>query len=985
MRRDEATYKELVVRKRARAGGHGTFQLPRRLLAAVNLVVAGCVGGPFTAEAVRAAERRPAQVPMVDPATLDPKIPTPDSIIGHAIGDQAVRYEPMVRYLRAIDEASPVVQLTPYATSHEGRTLFYLTISNEKNLARLGEIKAANAKLADPRKLSGDDEARRIIDSLPGIAWMAYSIHGDELSSTDAAVQLAYQLAAGKDNATRVFREELVIHVDPLMNPDGRERHLSALQPLSGRVPNSDVQAMSHTGLWAAGRGNHYLFDMNRDWLMQAHPETRGRAAKILEWNPHLVVDSHEMGSLDTYLFDPPREPLNLNLSDSVMNWRRRFSVDQAKAFDRFGWSYYTKEWYEEWYPGYTNAWTSLLGAIGILYEQASVDGSAVKQESGHTLTYREAVHHHLVSSLANLESLRANRKAILTDYLAEKRRAVGADNAAGEALLVPPPSDGALLTRFTDLLNRHGIEFGFSPAPFQANVVVDLWGRRTDRKSMPEGTLVVRGAQPHRRLIHALLDFDPHMSDAFLLDERKDLENRRGTRVYDITAWNLGMAFGLDAHWAANVDEVTLRKPQARTGARLTEKPGYGYLIDGASADVYRLLARLLPLECKARVAIEPFAINGKEYEPGSLLIRVHENADDVLQQVNAAADGLEVEIRGTNTALCEKGPDLGGKKFALLQSPRIALATQWPISTTSFGSLWYLLDERLGLRVSPINIQTIAMMDLRKYNLLVLPDSWSVEALGAILDENTRKKVRAWIEGGGTLIAVGGSAAFLCDKDKGLSTVRLRQDVLDQLPAYEESLKRERSARSVQVDAAAVWGPATPKPLENNAATSTPAPPSEPAATPSGVKPATPPDVEALKREDVWLRNFSPGGAIVAATLNLEHWLCFGLPPDGPGADRLPVLLGGPHAFYSKEPVETPVRLVGKDNLRLSGLLWPEARQRWGDTPYATVEKLGNGQIILFATDPFFRGYFESTGRMFLNAVLLGPGLGATQAVPW
>ncbi|MCH7631661.1 MAG: hypothetical protein IIB59_00485 [Planctomycetes bacterium] len=297
-------------------------------------LLAGCIGAAPSAIAVGDAPDRQPQHPFVDPATLNAAIPTPQSVVGHTMGDGAIRYEPLVRYLHTLADASPLVTLTPYATSHEGRTLYYLTITSVDNHARLDAIKADNAKLADPRTLGPSAAADTIIDSLPGIAWLAYSIHGDELSSTDAAVQLAYQLAAGKDASTKRLREQLVIHIDPLMNPDGRERYLSQLQHLTGKVANTDHQAMQHSGLWSAGRGNHYFFDMNRDWLMLVQPETRGRVHAIGEWNPHLVVDSHEMGSLDTYLFDPPRRPFNVNISEANMKWRRRFSADQAKAFD---------------------------------------------------------------------------------------------------------------------------------------------------------------------------------------------------------------------------------------------------------------------------------------------------------------------------------------------------------------------------------------------------------------------------------------------------------------------------------------------------------------------------------------------------------------------------------------------------------------------------------------------------------------------------
>lgn len=952
---------------------------------------AGCVSAPRAAQAAGGDEGVKPLAPFVEPDTLDSKVPTPASVIGHVMGDGAVRYDEWVRYLKVLADASPLVTLTPYAESHEGRTLYFATITNEANHARLDRIRADNAKLADPRKLGSPGEATTIIETLPGIAWMAYNIHGDELSSTEAAVQLAYQLAAGTDEATQRLRDELVIHIDPSMNPDGRERYLNQLQSLTGKIPNSDYQAMQHSGLWSAGRGNHYLFDLNRDWLPQVHPETRGRAAKMLEWNPHLVVDSHEMGSLDTYLFDPPREPINGNQSAKTLEWRRRFSQDQAEAFDRHGWSYYTREWYEEWYPGYTNAWAGLQGSIGILYEQAGVNAASIKQPAGNVLTYRDAVHHQLVSSLANLESLRANRKQIMADFTADREWAVAPERSGTETLLVTPPTDPALLGRFADLLTRHGIEVGVAAAAFETKGATDLWGNRVDSKLLPPGTLVVRAAQPRRRLLLALLEFDPHMTDAFLADERKDLENHRGTRIYDITAWNVCMAYGLDAYWAEVASPVPLNGLPKNAAEPLTARPAYGFLADGASGDNYRLAARLLEKDVKVRVATEAFTIGGHAYQPGTLLIRNGENVADVVDALSEASADLEVTVRPAETARSQQGPDLGGQRFGLLTQPRIAIASQWPVSSTSFGAIWHLLDARIGLRVSPINLQSISGIDLRAYNVLVLPDTWGAGALGAILNEGVRASLKAWLEAGGTLVAVGDAAAFLAAEERGLSSVRLRHDVLEELPVFAETVKKERSARDVKINPGEVWGTSEPASSGTNG--------EDDDATEKGRNEAADEenkakhkegsgsagDAKAREREDEWRRVFSPLGVIARASLDPEHWLTFGLPAYPHTADELPVLISGSSVLMAKYPVATPVRLADEPKVRLAGLMWPEARKRWANSAYATVERVGNGQIILFVTNPIFRGYFEGTGRLLLNALLFGPGLGASQAVPW
>jgi len=965
------------------------YNAATKLTVFFTMLAAGCASSPVTAQPARALDANHGFRPVQGPAraeapysmgrgTVDPSVPTPESVIGYAIGDGAVHYDAMVRYLHALVEASPRVTLTPYAKSHEDRTLYYLTITSEANHAKLAEIKADNAKLADPRKLTGDDEANGILDTLPGVAWLAYCIHGDELSSTDAALEVAYQLAAGTDDEIRRLRDELVVNIDPLQNPDGRERYLGQIQQLNGKVPNPDYQAMQHRGLWSAGRGNHYLFDMNRDWLMQVHPETQGRAAKMLEWNPHLVVDSHEMGSLDTYLFDPPREPFNVDLSEDNLRWRRRFSADQAKAFDSHGWSYYTQEWYSEWYPGYTNAWANLHGAIGILYEQAGVGGTLIKRAAGDVLTYPESVHHHVVSSFANLGTLRANHRAILSDYLDDRRWAVSEAQSGAEVFLLPPPADRPLFERFIELLERQGVESSFASGAFEASDVVDVWGNKTDTKDLPAGTLMVPAAQPHRRLLRCILDFDPHMTDTFLHEERKHVESRRGTRVYDVSAWNLAMAYGLEAYWAGSVPDVASRHMDSPHGERPVTRPAYGFLIDGASSDVYRAVVRLLDRECQVRVAMKPFTIGGHDYRPGALLLRNHENPNDLTDILKELTDDLALDIRPTETALSEKGSDLGGQRFRLLVRPRVAIASQWPFSSTSFGSTWHLLDARLGLRVSPINVQSIGRIDLRRYNVIALPHSWSPGGMNGVLNESVRNRLGDWIKAGGTLIAMGNSAAFAAGKDNGLSSVRLRRDVLDELAVYQEALKREQGARKVTVDPAVVWGPPAQSGDEAKSEATE-------GKEDSGGKRKRSEDLEYLKRDDTWKRLFSPSGVMLATSLDPEHWLCFGLPAGVMERDKLPVFFSGGNAFMSKHPIRTPVRLADVGALRLSGLVWPETRERLADTAYATVERVGYGQIILFATDPFFRGYLEGTGRLFLNALLLGPGLGTSQPVPW
>jgi hypothetical protein len=789
---------------------------------------------------------------------------------------------------------------------------------------------------------------------------MNYSIHGDELSSTDAAIYVVYHLAAAKDKATKKLLEQVVVHIVPLVNPDGRERYLSHLEQLTGVVSSPDLQSMQHQALWSRGRGNHYLFDLNRDWLVHIQPEVRELAEVILSWNPHLLVDSHEQGAIDTYLFDPPREPINIHLSPKVMEWRRRFSSDQAKAFDHYGWSYYTKDWYSDWAPIYTNAWANLQGAIGLLYEQARVDAASIKHPTGKEISYRETVHHHIVSSLANLETLCANRQEILRDYFEDRRFSVSDEQAAGRTFLMPPCEDIARWEQLVDLIKHHGIEVEFAQQSFKADDVTDMWGDEHRRHEFPKGTLVVHLKQPHSRMLQTLCEFDPHLTDSFLSKERKELENHRETLIYDVTTWSLPLAFGIEAYWAKGIPEVKLSpelSEPSRDLPRLKRESSYGYLIDFRNSDIYSVLVRLFDKEYYPRIAIKPFTFEGREYKEGTVLLRGHENPGglfNILQEISADFD---FDIHPVDSALSEDGPDLGARKFTLLAAPQVAIASQWPVRSTSFGSIWYLLDRQLQLRSSPVNIQNISNMDLRKYNVLVLPDG---RDLGRVLNTKAVEKIKRWIENGGTLIAIGSSAAFAAGKDRGLSSVRLKRDMLDKLVVYKEAVEQERNALDITIDPNQIWG--TKSKQEN-----------------TEKEEVKKPDIEKLKRTDEWHRIFSPEGTFLSGTVNTEHWLGFGL------QKNLPVMFWGSYAFMSKHPVRTVVRLEEKNKLRLSGLLWPEAKERLADTAYATVERVGRGQIILFATDPTYRMWLPGMQRLFLNSILLGPGMGTSQPLPW
>ncbi len=939
----------------------GSYALPSVVVLLAHLIV----GAPAWCGAARAAEP-----PFFPGGAYDAAVPTPESVLGFEVGARPARAAEVLRYFEAVARATPRVVVTEYARSHEGRPLVYALVSSEENMGRREETRAAMARLADPRGLSAADE-RAIVERSPAVVWLAYAIHGDELSSTDAAIQVLYQLAAGTDTLTARLRNDLVVAIDPMENPDGRERYLAMLASVGGAVPNADVQSLQHRGFWPYGRGNHYLFDLNRDWFYHVHPESRGRVAAILEWNPVVLVDSHEMGALDTYLFSPPRHPFNPNLTEAHHAWWRAFAADQAKAFDRYGWPYYTRDWNEEWYPGYGSSWSLYAGLVGILYEQASSDGSPVKQRDGTVLTYRETVHHQFVSSIANCETAARSRAALLRSFVETKRRGIAVGRSGPiRAFLVDPTRGRARAARMVDALLRQKIEVLVAERAFRASGLHDTWGRAGIAREFPEGAYIIPLDQPMKSLAQAILEFDPALPDSFLREERHYLEKFSDSRLYETTAWSIPIAFGLDAYWSGGAIDVPSRPARAAEvgapagGNVLGESARHGYVVSGAEDGVGRALALAHEQGLVARVADKAFAVEGRSYPRGSILFTNRSNPERLEERLAEIAAAADVNVARVGTALAESGPDLGGNDFHLLEQPRIALVAGSGIDFTQYGALWRLLDEEHRLRVTTLDVADLADVDLSKYNVLVLPNAWRGAALyKGLLGEGGIAALKTWIESGGTFVGISAGAAFAADSSVALTSVRTRAQALTrEVPEWPwEKRAREGAAAKPGASAARAGG-------GDDAA---------PAESAQGGKEGK--DLKALEQKDALLRRFSPHGVFLRVDLDDEHWLTAGY--DG----KVAVHMASGEAFIAEKPEQVVGRFAVAESLRVAGHLWPEARDRLARTAWLTREGRGKGQVILFADSPVFRGAARGVERLLTNALLVAPGAGTSRPTPW
>ena len=220
-------------------------------------------------------------------ADYDPAIPTFEDVLGYSPGERITWHGDAVRYFQALAKAAPErLSVRPYASSWEGRELIYAVVTSAENLANIEAIKSGMQRLADPRRTS-PAEAREIIKTQPAVTWLSYGVHGNEISSTEAAMLTAYHLLAsrGDERIANIMRDTVVV-IDPVQNPDGRDRFIHNFETAEGLLPDADRISAEHDEPWPGGRTNHYLFDLNRDWFMMTQPETRGRVRILREWFP---------------------------------------------------------------------------------------------------------------------------------------------------------------------------------------------------------------------------------------------------------------------------------------------------------------------------------------------------------------------------------------------------------------------------------------------------------------------------------------------------------------------------------------------------------------------------------------------------------------------------------------------------------------------------------------------------------------------------
>jgi hypothetical protein len=872
-----------------------------------------------------------AQHAFAEPgATFDPKIPTPKTLLGWEIGERFTTHRIMTRYLERIAAASDRVTVDTIARSFEGREMFLVTVTSPTNRARLREIMADAQRIADPRTTSGSvvDSAglAGAISRLPAIVWLGHSVHGGEASGVEAGLALLYQLAAGTDADTRMALDSTVVLIDPNQNPDGRERHTHDVQRwASARSLPNEPGALNNTGTWPGPRTSHYGFDLNRDWFIQSHPESRGRVAAFLRWMPHVTVDLHEQGSSASFYFAPPREPDNKNNPKHLFKWFDIFAAAHGAAFDRHGWPYFRREGYDSFYPGYGEGWPMLTGSIGMLFESASSAGGGVRRNDGTLRTLRQAAWEHYTAEWATVRTAARRRTELVRDYAASRRAAI-ALHAAGpiRAVVIERDPQGRA-DSLAGMLRRNGIDVQRLAGEVDLKDATPFGEAAASIVKVRAGSYLVDLAQPQGHLAKALLEPDAELDSAFI---RTELELRRtgqGNRFYDITAWSLPMVFRVRA-WttrtlpaggqpiargSAGADpglapaQNTAQAAGAQSAGTPLARAQFGYVFEPGSEASIRLLASLLEDSIRVRHAPKAFTAGGRRFAGGAFLVGVAANDTSVHGIVSAKAAASGAQVYPIGSAGVEEGTDLGSNSVRPVPRPRVALLSGPPVSGNSWGFAWYALEQRVGYPATLVDAAFVSGPGLDNFSVLVVP-SVPAAALDRALGDPGRTRVADWVRNGGVLITIDGATGWLAQESTKLARIRVRRD-------------------TTRADSAGG------------------------APLPSGLP-----------------------GVIARATIDTLSPLLAGV------AEReIPVFANSDRVLVVPKDLtagEAVVRFADAKRVRLAGYFWPEMPERIAASPWLWTERVGRGRIIGFGHDPNFRDLFRGLVPLFANAVLLG-----------
>jgi hypothetical protein len=689
------------------------------------------------------------------------QVPTPDEYLGYPLGERFTTWDRILGYFEELPKRSDLITVQRFGQTYEGRPLAMAVITSPKNRAALEDIRRNVAALAN-----GEADAARTADiakSTPAVVWLGFGIHGNESNSAEAAMRVASTLL--RDPESQQILDNLVVLIDPLQNPDGRERYVQWFHRARGAAPNANPDAFEHQEPWPGGRYNHYLIDMNRDWAWTSQQESRARVNLYRLWNPQVFVDFHEMGANNTYFFPPDAKPINANLPRDVEKWLEVFGRANAAEFSKRNWPFFVAETFDLFYPAYGDSWPALHGAVGMTYEVAGGGrgGTLFRREDGTNLTLAHRIEQHYTTAMTTLRTAAANREELLR-YTSEAVR-TQLETAKITWFVMPgSPNFEPLI----EMLQREGVQVATLAAPVTVRAQ-RVEAETQESRTFPAGTAVITTRQPLGRLVQTLLEKSPTFPKGFLEAQRERAIADEPDEFYDLTTWSLPLAMNVEAY-STSAAVAAQTRPYEKAPRAAFRAAQYGYLVDGHEPNVYRLAGELLRNGIHFSVSDSDVTVADKTFNRGTLIVLKGNNRPDLDAALERAARDADAAVVPLDSGWMG-GTAFGSEKIHYVKDPKIGLVGGEGTGATSYGMLWHTLDIDTPIPHTTLTLDSLRNIDFDHYEVLVFPDGSGYQDR---LGKRGIEKLQAWIRGGGTLVAIKGASSFLREKDIEISKIK-------------------------------------------------------------------------------------------------------------------------------------------------------------------------------------------------------------------
>ncbi|WP_437920209.1 M14 family metallopeptidase [Sphingobacterium sp. LRF_L2] len=711
------------------------------------------------------------------------QLKTPEQFLGYPVGTKVTPHWKIIDYFKYVQEhTSTKVKLEQYGASTEGRPLYLAFVSSEKNIGNLEKIRINNLRLAGALTDQAGNEAEN-----PAIIWMSYNVHGNEISSAEAAMLTLYDLANPANSKSASWLEKTLVIFDPCLNPDGTERYINWYNGVVGTQYNPSTFARERHEPWPGGRYNHYYFDLNRDWAWQTQIESQQRVAIYNKWYPHVHVDFHEQGVNSPYYFPPAAEPFH----EVITPWQRSFQgvigKHNASYFDERGWLYFTKENFDLFYPSYGDTYPTYSGAIGMTYEQAgnTAGGLGVLTNDLDTLTLVDRAKHHHASGVNAVEVTAQHASDVVKEFHKFFNDANSGKLSSYQAYVVKyKEADHSKFVALAHLLDQNNIQYFAGSGAVKG---YDYGNKKESSYALTGKDMVIPGSQPKAALVRVLFEPEAKLVDSI---------------TYDITSWSVPYVYGLDA--IASKAPINKREDYKLTEIKNNVESSYAYAVKWNGFATAQFAAALLKNKVQLKTSEEPFVVNGVDFPRGSLIVLGQSNSKvaDFKKKLSAAADSFQVQLYAVKSGIVEKGNDFGSSKVHSIKPPKVVLLSGDGLRAINVGEVWHYFDLQLGYPLTLVNLEDIGRIKWDEVDILVLPNG----GYSFLKDKTQADKLGDWVRAGGKVIALESAV----DQVRDLSWTKLaaiKKDTTETakktpvLPVY---ANRERSEMTSSVSGA-------------------------------------------------------------------------------------------------------------------------------------------------------------------------------------